>query len=47
MYSTCLFCSQPLGRNEAIEGFPVGTRVAADALPDEPPPGGGTRGYLT
>ncbi|CAN5675529.1 hypothetical protein BH23GEM10_BH23GEM10_01430 [soil metagenome] len=31
MYSTCLFCSQPLGRNEAIEPFPVGTRVAFDA----------------
>lgn len=31
MYSTCLFCSQPLGTNEAIESFPVGTRVAFDA----------------
>ena len=31
MYSTCLFCSQTLGRNEAIEHFPVGRRLAFDA----------------
>jgi hypothetical protein len=31
MYSTCLFCSAGLGRNEAIESFPVGRRVAFDA----------------
>jgi hypothetical protein len=31
MYSTCLFCSASLGRNEAIEAFPVGNRVAFDA----------------
>jgi hypothetical protein len=31
MYSTCLFCNQPLGRNEAIEHFPVGRRLAYDA----------------
>jgi hypothetical protein len=31
MYSTCLFCSTGLGRNEAIESFPVGHRVAFDA----------------
>jgi hypothetical protein len=32
MYSTCLFCSANLGRNEAIESFPVGRRVAFDAV---------------
>jgi hypothetical protein len=31
VYSTCLFCSQSLGRNEAIEHFPVGRRLAFDA----------------
>ncbi len=31
MYSTCLFCNQPLGRNDAIEHFPVGRRLAFDA----------------
>ena len=31
MYSTCLFCSQSLGRNEVIEHFPVGRRLAFDA----------------
>ncbi len=31
MYSTCLFCNRPLGRNEAIESFPVGRRLAFDA----------------
>ena len=31
MYSTCLFCSQALGRNEVIEHFPVGRRLAFDA----------------
>jgi hypothetical protein len=31
MYSTCLFCSANLGRNEAIESFPVGRRIAFDA----------------
>jgi hypothetical protein len=31
MYSTCLFCSASLGRNEAIEAFAVGERVAFDA----------------
>jgi hypothetical protein len=30
MYTTCLFCSASLGTNEAIESFPVGTRVAFD-----------------
>ena len=31
MYSTCLFCNEDLGRNEAIEHFPVGRRLAFDA----------------
>jgi len=31
MYSTCLFCNADLGRNEAIEHFPVGRRLAFDA----------------
>lgn len=31
MYSTCLFCHSPLGRNEAVEHFPVGRRLAFDA----------------
>ena len=30
MYSTCIFCQQGLGRNEAIEHFPVGRRLAFD-----------------
>ncbi len=30
MYSTCLFCHADLGRNEAIEIFPVGRRLAFD-----------------
>ena len=31
MYSTCLFCTKPLGANESIETFPVGKRLAFDA----------------
>ena len=31
MYSTCLFCQHDLGRNESIEHFPVGRRLAFDA----------------
>jgi hypothetical protein len=31
MYSTCLFCTQALGRNEVLEHFPVGRRIAFDA----------------
>jgi hypothetical protein len=31
MYSTCLFCSGPLGANEVIGHFPVGRRLAFDA----------------
>lgn len=30
MYSTCTFCHAPLGKNEALEHFPVGTRLAFD-----------------
>ncbi len=32
MYSTCLFCHQSLGANESIEHFPVGRRLAFDAI---------------
>jgi hypothetical protein len=31
MYTTCIYCHKPLGRNEAIEPFPVGRRLAFDA----------------
>ena len=31
MYSTCLFCHAELGRNELIEHFPIGRRLAFDA----------------
>ena len=30
MYSHCLFCHTALGRNESIEHFPVGRRLAFD-----------------
>ena len=30
MYSTCIFCQQSLGRNDAIEHFSVGRRLAFD-----------------
>ena len=30
MYATCLFCNGDLGRNEVIESFPVGRRLAFD-----------------
>ena len=30
MYSTCIFCNADLGRNEALEHFPVGRRLAFD-----------------
>jgi hypothetical protein len=30
MYATCIFCNQSLGRNESIEAFPVGERLAFD-----------------
>jgi hypothetical protein len=31
VYATCLFCNSDLGRNEAVEHFPVGRRLAYDA----------------
>ncbi|MGQ0764409.1 MAG: hypothetical protein ACT4OZ_01925 [Gemmatimonadota bacterium] len=31
MFSTCIFCSKPLGSNESIEAFPVGRRLAFDS----------------
>jgi hypothetical protein len=31
MYSTCLFCTHPLGANDVLEHFPVGRRLAFDA----------------
>ena len=31
MFSTCIFCHTDLGKNEAIEHFPVGRRLAFDA----------------
>lgn len=30
MYSTCLFCHADLGKNEAVQHFPVGRRLAFD-----------------
>lgn len=30
MYTTCIYCHKPLGRNESIEHFPVGRRLAFD-----------------
>ena len=30
MYATCMFCNGPLGRNDALEHFPVGRRLAFD-----------------
>ena len=31
MFSTCLFCHGRLGKNEVVEHFPVGTRLAFDS----------------
>ena len=31
MYTVCLYCSHALGRNEMVEAFPVGRRLAFDA----------------
>jgi len=31
VYTTCIHCNAPLGRNEAFEVFPVGTRLAFDS----------------
>src|SRR5688500_1372424 len=30
MYATCLFCHAALGRNDVLEHFPVGRRLAYD-----------------
>ena len=30
MYSTCLFCNENLGKNEVVEHFPIGRRLAFD-----------------
>ena len=32
MYATCLFCASRLGTNEIIEAFPIGRRLAFDAV---------------
>lgn len=31
MYSTCIFCHSELGKNESVEHFPIGRRLAFDA----------------
>lgn len=31
MYSTCIFCHSNLGKNESVEHFPIGRRLAFDA----------------
>lgn len=31
MYTSCMFCNRDLGRNEVVEVFPVGRRLAFDA----------------
>jgi len=31
MYSTCIFCNSDLGRNEALDDFPIGRRLAFDS----------------
>jgi hypothetical protein len=31
MYSTCIFCHHPLGKNDSVEHFPVGRRLAFDS----------------
>ena len=31
MFTSCIHCTQDLGRNEAFETFPIGTRLAYDA----------------
>ena len=31
MYSTCLFCNEDLGKNEVLEQFPIGRRLAFDS----------------
>ena len=32
MYTSCMFCRKPLGANEVVESFPVGRRLAFDAV---------------
>lgn len=32
MYSTCMFCNESLGKNELVEHFPVGRRLAFDSV---------------
>lgn len=32
MYATCLYCNSNLGSNEVVEAFPVGRRLAFDAV---------------
>ena len=32
MFSTCLFCHSRLGKNEVVEHFPVGSRLAFDSV---------------
>ena len=32
MYSTCLYCHGRLGQNDVVESFPVGRRLAFDAV---------------
>ncbi|HSK18176.1 MAG TPA: hypothetical protein VK912_03500 [Longimicrobiales bacterium] len=32
MYTTCIFCSRPLGENDTLEAFPTGTRLAFDPV---------------
>jgi hypothetical protein len=36
MYSTCLFCNENLGKNEVVEHFPIGRRLAFDAAKGRP-----------
>jgi len=31
MYSTCMFCNETLGKNEIVEHFPIGRRLAFDS----------------
>lgn len=31
MYTTCMFCQKDLGKNQVVEAFPVGRRLAFDA----------------
>ena len=31
MYSACMFCNQPLGKNQVVEHFPIGRRLAFDS----------------